>query len=312
MTEANAIGTQNDKPKRHRSPNFPGLPLDSAISKAQQVLSSSGLHAAFPEVIAKAWGLSAKSSSGLVAFAAVKAFGLLEKDGEKLKLSGLARDIIQDVRPNSPDREKAIQRAALTPKLHREIWDEFGGNLPADDHLTYTLIRQREFTKSGAEEFIAQFRATLAYAKLTAGSKISDERTDKTTVDAEPEVPSVGIGDYVQWTSGGTDQFPLPRRVKGLSDDKKFVFVEGTETGLPSQEVTRVDPPVRRQPLGQPTQLAGRVGMIQEAITLDEGQFVIQWPSRISAEEYKDLEEWLTIMLRRVKKAVIEKTEGEA
>jgi hypothetical protein len=304
MTEVTQGPTPHGKPKRQRSPNFPGLNLEAAITKAEQVLMREGLHAAPVEVVAKDWGLSAKSSTALVAFGAMKAFGLLDKEGDKLKLSTLARDIVQDKRPNSDERQRAIQRSALTPRLHQEIWAEYKGDIPSDDNLKYSLIRGRQFTENGAKEFIAQFRATLAYAKLTPGSNISDENTDSGKADVEPEVLSLEIGEFVQWTSGGADQFPLPRRVEGFSDDKKFVFVEGTKTGLPRQEVTKADPPARRQPLSPAAPQVVRSGMIQEAINLAEGQFVLQWPSHISAEEYEDLEAWLKIMLKRVKKAV--------
>jgi hypothetical protein len=49
------------------------------------------------------------------------------------------------------------------------------------------------------------------------------------------------IGDYVQWTSGGVEQFPQPRKVMGFNG--RHVFVHGSATGLPVEQVTVVDPP---------------------------------------------------------------------
>jgi putative DNA primase/helicase len=44
-------------------------------------------------------------------------------------------------------------------------------------------------------------------------------------------------GDFVQWTSGGVDQFPSPRKVVSVSDSGGYCFVEGSATGLPVDEV---------------------------------------------------------------------------
>lgn len=46
------------------------------------------------------------------------------------------------------------------------------------------------------------------------------------------------------------------------------------------------------------------IWMNQDTFTLDEGQVVLQWPSRISPENYDDLKDWLDLMARRIKRAV--------
>jgi len=54
----------------------------------------------------------------------------------------------------------------------------------------------------------------------------------------------IKIGDEVQWTSQGTDQFAEPRKIKSISEDGKYAFVEGSDTGIPVSElsVTEVKP----------------------------------------------------------------------
>jgi hypothetical protein len=49
------------------------------------------------------------------------------------------------------------------------------------------------------------------------------------------------IGDYVQWAPQGILQFDPPRRITGFSECRKFVFVEGTNCGLPIEEVSKDD-----------------------------------------------------------------------
>jgi hypothetical protein len=52
------------------------------------------------------------------------------------------------------------------------------------------------------------------------------------------------VGDRVQWTSGGVDQFPEgPRPIErfGIFAGQLFVFVAGGSTGIPIDEVTKVE-----------------------------------------------------------------------
>ena len=44
-------------------------------------------------------------------------------------------------------------------------------------------------------------------------------------------------------------------------------------------------------------------GMNQEIFTLDEGQVVLQLPSKLSKESFQDLEDWLTLIIRKAKRA---------
>jgi hypothetical protein len=48
----------------------------------------------------------------------------------------------------------------------------------------------------------------------------------------------IKIGDAVQWTSQGTDQFAEPRKIKSISEDGEYAFVEGSNTGIPVKELS--------------------------------------------------------------------------
>jgi hypothetical protein len=45
-------------------------------------------------------------------------------------------------------------------------------------------------------------------------------------------------GDFVMWESGGSLQFIVPQRVRSVSDDGEWVFVDGSTTGIPMSQVT--------------------------------------------------------------------------
>jgi hypothetical protein len=48
------------------------------------------------------------------------------------------------------------------------------------------------------------------------------------------------VGDYVQWTSDGVDQFKPARKVRQIQD--RHAWVDGSQTGMPISEVTVVEP----------------------------------------------------------------------
>ena len=49
----------------------------------------------------------------------------------------------------------------------------------------------------------------------------------------------VKIGNLVQWESMGTFLFQTPRKVERIEEgaDGKYIFVEGTKTGIPIEQV---------------------------------------------------------------------------
>jgi hypothetical protein len=47
----------------------------------------------------------------------------------------------------------------------------------------------------------------------------------------------IRIGDYVQWESHGILHFPAPKRVKAFSECRLWAFVEGSNCGLPIDEL---------------------------------------------------------------------------
>jgi len=53
--------------------------------------------------------------------------------------------------------------------------------------------------------------------------------------------PAPEVGDYVQWTSDGVDQFNPARKVRQIQD--RHAWVDGSQTGIPISEVTVAEPP---------------------------------------------------------------------
>jgi hypothetical protein len=92
-----------------------------------------------------------------------------------------------------------LRQAALQPKVHRKLWDEYGSNLPSDEHLKYNLVRDMGFTKGGAGEFLKQWKRTMTYARLSdPGATVSGDAGDPEAPPQEPVVTPPATIDQKQ------------------------------------------------------------------------------------------------------------------
>ncbi len=187
--------------QRHRSPSYPFISLEDAIEKARIIYDHDQRHTTSSEVVVKYWGYKPTTSNGKLCLAALKKFGFLDdvggSKGGQVKLSRLALSILLlDENEHHEERLKAIQEAALLPKIHAELWDEWGSSLPSDATMRATLIRDWDFNDSYVGNFIKQYRRTISFAKLdeefllaeaNEGDIIEDGETDTQEPERPPE-----------------------------------------------------------------------------------------------------------------------------
>src|SRR5258708_34852040 len=85
--------------------------------------------------------------------------------------------------------------------------------------------------------------------------KLPEVRIEPEFKSTAGEPKSASVGDLVQWTSGGVDQFETPRRVQSVHrrNGKEWAFVERTNTGEPLSELTVVTPTSGAASLPSPT-----------------------------------------------------------
>lgn len=211
-----------------RSPSYPGIPLDVAIQRADEVWRADRANDAPVEAILRHWGYKGKSGAALVALAALGHFGLLEFEGNGPdrvgRLTDLAQRIILDPRIDGPERAMAIQEAALAPAIHREVWAKYSGDLPSNESWEWDLVRSMNFTPTGAREFIRQFRKTVAFAGLSesaivspdeedSGSRGSDELEDEMTPPTQAAPRKISRGPFY---GGGPTPGTGPTRTVNL------------------------------------------------------------------------------------------------
>jgi hypothetical protein len=181
--------------KSRRSPAYPYLSVDEAIEKARVVYQHEKRNAAPADAIVTHWGYKPTTSNGRMCVAALKKYGLMEEAGSAnnrlLRLSRLALDILLlDEKEHYQQRLKAIQESALMPKIHSELWQRWGAELPSTPSMRAYLIRERDFNDSYADQFIKQYRRTISFARLdTEGTIGAEDEYDED----QPQTPEASM-----------------------------------------------------------------------------------------------------------------------
>ncbi len=288
-----------------RSPNFPGISLQESLGKARVLYDRDKRNPVRVRTILGHLGFSDKlSGSSARVISALRQFGLLDEQDNHYRISEAAFRVFT-LSEGAPERTEALQACAKRPAVYRELLTRYPDGLPSDAALKDALIL-RKFNPASVDTFIRVFKATLSFAKLVHGeyNEAKDEREQR---------PPVVVGDYVQWVSQEEEQFEVPRKVLGLSEDSAFAFVEGTQTGVPMSELTkeqapagapntatRTPPPsphfaaqpIERKPIG------GR-----EVFGWGGGaEAVLEWPASIDSDGVEDLEAWLKLVITKLKR----------
>ena len=138
------------------------------------------------EVVAGHWKMAAKSSATLLAISALKKFGLITDRGQgdqrSVKLTELAYNILR-AEPRSEAWLKAVQQAALSPKLIAELWETDKENPKSTPNLKKYLEFEKKFNPASIDQFVQTYRDTISFAKLGFGDNILTE----TAVDGDME-----------------------------------------------------------------------------------------------------------------------------
>lgn len=168
----NANATKMKKPM-HRSPNYPVIGLEKAVERVTTLYEQGKLHPIPITTVYQMWNYSPSTGSQNVA--ALKAFGLIdvsgEKDARQIRVTENARKVIM----NHPDRTAILKEMVLNPSLYNEVWSKYHGDLPVDSVIRNYLVFERNFNENAVDDFIREFRASIAYANLNSFDKIETD-----------------------------------------------------------------------------------------------------------------------------------------
>ncbi|MCC7421501.1 MAG: hypothetical protein IT428_14550 [Planctomycetaceae bacterium] len=310
--------SEGGKRTKHRSPNHPTVSLPKALERAKEILDRDKMVKIPIGLAHERWGYKRHSGAGNQVVAALKSFGLMDVEGSgekrQVQITETARRILKD----APDRAELLRKAALAPPIHEELWEQYKdhGELPQADVLRDYLLWHRvagTFNEDAVDSFIANLAESFRYAGIGASDKIGNEKP-ASEAGEKPRQP-VRVGDGVMaFDRYGTTTF----RVQGLSDDGEWAYLEGIEEAQPVSALTTVaagdskpavaasapppNPFARRDKTDQqPPAIPGRK---QDVYTLEEGDVILQWPSRLSRESYDEVKDWFDLLLRKLNRAV--------
>ena len=156
--------------KRIRSPNYPAISLADAVERLTKLSGEIGTHSAPRDVVLKAMGYSGANGTSLTALAALRKYGLLQREGEDFKI---AERGLMYLHPQGDERSRAIHDAAAEPKLFAELNEQFsGGN--AGDELVRSFLLRKGFTPSAASTALLNYRETIALVERECGAYDED------------------------------------------------------------------------------------------------------------------------------------------
>jgi hypothetical protein len=142
-----------------RSPNYPNTDLGSALAMARKLFDKDGRNRMPQQALAKHLGHESVSGPALGKIGALRAYGLIEGNGDELRVTDDAIHALM-APAFSPEKIEAMQRLAFKPTLFREIKNDFPTQ-PSEDSLRFWLVK-RGYSQEAAG------KATKAYLATTA------------------------------------------------------------------------------------------------------------------------------------------------
>lgn len=300
------------------SGRFPFINLAKAIGRAKSIFENDrgGKGLRMP-VAFSAWGYSDKSSGGFQTVAALKQYGLLVDEGShndrSVKLTEEARRYFQT--EIDADRQKLEHNFALHPALMKHLFTHWEGGL-VDDPVARTYLKTEiGLNEQSARSALGIYKENLSYVQGTGDSKRSEPEGEIGDSNRGREGVVYGgarVGDLIDYESGGAIANSAPLRVRALSPDQSWVFVEGSEAGLQMEQVIvrerpdpgAIQPPTLPLGVGDKGKEAKPLadGYRSETFDTDEGAVEISWPSNLSTQSVEDMQSWVELLMKRIER----------
>src|ERR1700689_2377040 len=115
--------------RKGRSPNYPQLSVSEAVEKVRAIFVAEHYHPATRDVVAADMGYQSLNGTSLTAIGALRHYGLLENDGDKLRVTDDAVALVELSREDTAWGQ-AFLNVAFRPPLFAEMAREFGDTLP--------------------------------------------------------------------------------------------------------------------------------------------------------------------------------------
>lgn len=224
-----------------RSPSYPSMGLEDAISAVETLHKQYRNSAIDREVAARLIGFNTLSGPANKALAALASYGLVERAGKgEMRVTDRARTILYE--DDVSKRRDSLVAAAQEPPLFRQLRSKFPEMLAPPKEGVINFLRRQNFNENAIKPATRAFLDTMRYLEQNGvtesyGPQSSSESESASSTKQPMRYGGAKVGDWVQWESQGVLQFTTPQRVRHVSEDGDWVAVEGSETGLPMNEV---------------------------------------------------------------------------
>ena len=224
-----------------RSPSYPSMSLRDAVTAVGKIENEYRASPVDRTVAAKLIGYTALSGPANKALAALATYGLLERAGKgETRVTNRARAILHA--DSERERVENLLAAASEPALFRELRERFEDVPVPPEEGVITYLKRQGFNPTAVKPAAKAFLQTMEYVEELGETESHGEEAGNGAESNLPEDNSVRhggakVGDLIQWESDGAFQFRKSARVRAVTDDGEWVFVEGSKTGIPMAEV---------------------------------------------------------------------------
>jgi hypothetical protein len=221
------MGTSLDDERAERSRRYPSVTVREAVAFLELVHRGVGLSGGSRETIAQALGHSSLNGTSKRKIAALIQYGLVERDGERYRISDLGRALLIPV--NDRERSSAISEAVRRPAIFQEIGTAYDQQ-PLPSMLANVLAREHGVLPQASAEVAAIFVQSVEQAGLLtegvlrwstgpqSNSDLTDSavRHDQATAAGSSVVPSIITErDTTPRVDGTAQDFSIPLDSKG-------------------------------------------------------------------------------------------------
>ena len=218
-----------------QSPGYPNYALSKALDQVKLIIAKDRRNVIGREVAARHIGYSSLSGASEKALATLAHYDLLERSGKgQTAVTQTAMDIVHP--KSEEDRRRALLKAAHSPSVFKSINDAFP-HAPSDGALENWLVREN-FLNRAIKPVTKAYMGTQRYLEqekvFESGGPSSENSANLDEPDGNGVVyGGANVGNLIQWEIDGVLQLPTPARVRHVTEDGDWLFIDGSETGIP-------------------------------------------------------------------------------
>jgi hypothetical protein len=147
--------------RKSRSPNYPAISLEEAVQRLKAIYDKQQRYPASRETFAQLMGYGGLHGASATVVSALSKYGLLEGQGDTLRVSELGQDLVLH-RKGDREYTEALRTAAYMPTFFREMRDQYPYGLPSEHSLRANLIK-RGFNPKAIDGAVRTYRDTVEF-----------------------------------------------------------------------------------------------------------------------------------------------------